>query len=95
MEAIIHEIELTYFGLSFRVHLMEDDKKLSEVLFALNQELKIRNNELDIEVREAQKRAEEAGYKAQEQLKQIFDVALYGTALVGTAVAALTVINSM
>ena len=72
-----------------------DDPELNEALFSLVQELKIANNDVEERLRQQQKRTEEARVHAAEELKRMFDVAVYGTALLGTAVAALTVVNSM
>ncbi|MFP4314569.1 MAG: hypothetical protein ACLFR0_09645 [Alphaproteobacteria bacterium] len=59
------------------------------------QELKIRENELDEEIRQAKKRAEEAGYEAFNKIDKMFEVAVLSSALGFTDLTALNVINSM
>lgn len=65
----------------------QEEQELNDALFSLVQELKIANNEKELEVYEARKRAEEAGLEMGEKIHKAFDVAVYGTALLVTTTA--------
>ena len=72
----------------------QEEQELNDALFSLVQELKIANNEKELEVYEARKRAEEAGLEMGEKIHKAFGVAVYGTALLATTTAiALTAAN--
>lgn len=74
----------------------QEEQELNDALFSLVQELKIANNDKQIEVQQARRRAEEAGFESAQKVKQMFDVAVYGTALLATTTAiVLTAVNAL
>lgn len=74
---------------------MDEEKDIERILFQFNQELKIMVNERKEDVRQGQLRAEEAKEEMFREFNRMAEVAFYGSALLATAVAALTVVNGM